>query len=96
MIEIGPGLGSLDEAAGPACRPGTGRWRSISICCRFLRQELASYDQVEVIQADALKIDFAALLADWPGPLRLAANLPYYITTSVLEKVLSERPDLAS
>lgn len=95
VIEIGPGLGSLTKQLARRA----GRVLAVEIdqhLLPVLRQELASYDQVEVIQADALKIDFAALLADWPGPRRLAANLPYYITTSVLEKVLSERPDLAS
>lgn len=95
VIEIGPGLGSLTRVLARQA----GRVVAIEIDRHLLpalQQVLASCDQVDIIQADAMQVHFDQLLSDWPGPLRLAANLPYYITTGVLEKILSERPDLAS
>lgn len=55
-------------------------------------ETLADYDNVEVINQDILKTDLPAMIAehlDADHPLKLVANLPYYITTPILMGVLS-------
>ena len=59
----------------------------------LLAETLAEYENVTVVEGDVLKVDLAALIRDeFPG-LRVAvcANLPYYITSPIVMKLLEER-----
>ncbi len=91
VLEIGPGAGALtlDLAA------AAGRLIALELdqkLARLLSDRLAGQAKARVIQADALKVDLAELTSDWPGPVLVTANLPYYITTLLLEKVICELP----
>lgn len=88
VIEIGPGRGAL--TAHLAARAG----RLIAIeldaaLAEGLRARFAGRRHFEVIQADVLEVD----LAQW-GPAVVAGNLPYYITSPILDHVLGMTPDL--
>lgn len=91
VIEIGPGLGALTvELAAQA-----GKVVAIEIDHRLippLQQFLSAFSNVEIIEQDALKTDLRRLAESWPGPVKVAANLPYYITTPLIEKMLVELP----
>jgi 16S rRNA (adenine1518-N6/adenine1519-N6)-dimethyltransferase len=91
VIEIGPGLGALTrELAATA-----GRIVAVEIdrhLIPLLEQVLMKCDNCRILNQDALKTDLAALAAEWPGPTLVAANLPYYITTPIIEKILCELP----
>lgn len=89
VVEIGPGIGTLTEAL--AARAG--RVIAIEFDRRFppiLRETLAESGNVEIIEADAMAVDFAALPANC-----LVANLPYNIGTALIVKVLTGAPNIA-
>ena len=85
VLEIGPGIGTmtqyLAEAARKVCAVEIDR-NLIPI----LEETLGGYDNVEVINEDILKVDVAALAREENGgrPIKVVANLPYYITTPII------------
>ena len=94
VMEIGPGLGVLTrELAGQA-----GRVVAIELdnkMADILRETLASFSNVTIINEDVLKIDPAALLREQFPPevsdslgYKVVANLPYYIASPVLRHFL--------
>jgi 16S rRNA (adenine1518-N6/adenine1519-N6)-dimethyltransferase len=90
-IEIGPGAGALTHYLALAARHVI----AIEIdrtLIPVLQQELATDTNVTLVQADALEVDFGALLREHLGdetvPLRFVGNLPYYITSALVRKML--------
>lgn len=89
IIEIGPGIGTLTEKLAERYAKVV----AIEIdrtLLPVLDETLADFPNVKVINADAMKTDFAALVAEeFPG-MRVAvcANLPYYITSPVIMRLL--------
>lgn len=89
LVEIGPGLGALTvpllEAAGALAVIELDR-----DVIPHLREACGAAPALRVIQADALKVDYAALAAELaPGArIRLAGNLPYNISTPLLFHLL--------
>ncbi len=86
VLEIGPGLGSLTLGLAAAVR----RVTAIEIDAGFvgvLVDVLSGCDNVEVVHADALTVDLAALLGD--RRVRVVANLPYNIATPLLFHLLA-------
>ena len=97
MLEIGPGFGALTKPLSARCR----RIISLEIddtLLPILRVALEKCENAEVVLGDVMKTDLAALVREklGDGPLRVAANLPYYITTDVLTKLLTELPQARS
>lgn len=97
-IEIGPGIGALTEQIAQRAD----RVVAFEIDQRLLpilEDTLGEYDNVEVINQDILKANVEKVIADQfePGqPVRVVANLPYYITTPILMKLLMDRLPIAS
>ncbi len=90
VVEVGAGLGSLTLALANAGAHVV----AIEVDPRLvaiLRETVAGLD-VDVVQADALRLDWEALLGDLPGPVALVANLPYSVATPVVVRVLEEAP----
>lgn len=86
MIEIGAGTGALTRHL--AAR--TGRLIAIeadSVLAGRLREKFAQAANIEIVPDDILEID----LSQW-GPAIIAGNLPYYITSPILKKVLALGP----
>jgi 16S rRNA (adenine1518-N6/adenine1519-N6)-dimethyltransferase len=87
LIEIGPGPGALT-------RPLLEALGSLTVIeldrdmIPFLRENCGDHPGLQIIQADALKFDFAALASD--RKLRLCGNLPYNISTPLLFHLLSQ------
>lgn len=93
VIEIGPGMGVLTAAAAERA----GKVIAIEIDKKLipiLKETLAEYDNVEVINADIMKTDLTEIVeANRPsdgGKVRVIGNLPYYITTPIIMKLLEE------
>jgi 16S rRNA (adenine1518-N6/adenine1519-N6)-dimethyltransferase len=98
-IEIGPGAGALTHSLASAARQVI----AIEIdrtLIPVLQQEMATASNVTLIQADALEVDFAALLRKHAGdatlPVRFVGNLPYYITSALVRKMLEARLNVQS
>ncbi|QNM04410.1 16S rRNA (adenine(1518)-N(6)/adenine(1519)-N(6))-dimethyltransferase RsmA [Qiania dongpingensis] len=85
VLEIGPGIGTmtqyLAEAARAVCAVEIDR-NLIPI----LEETLSGYENVTVINEDILKVDVAKLAEEENGgrPIKVVANLPYYITTPII------------
>lgn len=91
VIEIGPGLGHLTRVLAASA----GKVLAIELDERLiplLRREFAASPNVEVVQADALSFPYASL----PGRWKVVANLPYYISTAVLQELIAHRDRFAS
>ena len=90
VIEIGAGLGTLSVALAARAQ----RVIALEIdagLVRALRAERVLPDNVELIHADALEVDFSALVR---GPTRLVANLPYSVASPLLRRLLDLRGEL--
>lgn len=92
-IEIGPGIGALTEHLARTA----GHVVAFEIDQRLLpvlEDTLAPYDNVEVIHADILKANILEVmhekLSDYKDVM-VVANLPYYVTTPILIKLLMEK-----
>lgn len=79
LVEIGPGLGAMTEPLAERCE----RLMVIELD-RDLARRLRQRPALEVIEADVLKVDFAALATRCGRPLRVVGNLPYNISTPIL------------
>ncbi len=84
MVEIGPGLAALTQPLVERL----GRLIVIELD-RDLAARLRGHGQLQVIEADVLKVDFAAIAAQANHPkLRIVGNLPYNISTPILFHLL--------
>lgn len=89
ILEIGPGIGTLTRAL-------CARYRRVIALeidrnlIPVLEETLADFDNATVVNADVMKTDLAELLAPAfaEGPVAVCANLPYYITSPILMKLL--------
>ena len=89
IIEIGPGIGCLTQELAERYK----RVVAIEIdkgLIPVLSRTLADYDNVTVINDDVMKIDLRALVDEYSSgmPVSVCANLPYYITTPILMRLL--------
>jgi 16S rRNA (adenine1518-N6/adenine1519-N6)-dimethyltransferase len=91
VLEVGPGLGHLTcllaERAGKVLALELDE-RLIPI----LQKEFINKQSVELLQADALEYPYETLSGKW----KVVANLPYYISTPIIQKLLSHREKFTS
>lgn len=85
VVEIGPGIGTMTQYL---CEVA-GAVAAVEIdknLIPILHDTLSEYDNVEIINEDILKVDIAALVEEKNGgkPIKVVANLPYYITTPII------------
>lgn len=92
VIEIGPGIGALTEQLAKAA----GEVLALEIdrdLIPVLKETLADYDNVTVVNEDVLKANLPQLVqehfSDPEKPLKVVANLPYYITSPIIMNLLS-------
>ncbi|MGX4763842.1 16S rRNA (adenine(1518)-N(6)/adenine(1519)-N(6))-dimethyltransferase RsmA [Holzapfeliella sp. JNUCC 72] len=98
VLEVGPGIGSItQQLAETGCKVV-----SFEIDQRFiavLDDVLGEYDNVAIINQDVLKADLEKELSayfDLDKPVKIVANLPYYITTPIMFKLLDSPLKLTS
>lgn len=92
VLEIGPGIGALTQVLCEAAR----HVRAVEIdreLIPILEKSLSDYDNVDVINADIMDTELRDL---YPGPFKVVANLPYYITTPIVMKLLESDADIES
>lgn len=87
IIEIGPGFGSLTKGL----LEKAGKVSAIELdsdLIPILEEELNGYDNLVLLHNDALKVDFNELITDGKN-VKIVANLPYYVTTPIIVKLLT-------
>ncbi len=100
VIEIGPGLGTLtsyllEKAGKVICIELDNRM------IRILKDRFFIYNNFEIINEDVLKVDLNGLIKREKensniNSVKIVANLPYYITTPIIMKLLEEKLDIES
>ena len=92
VLEIGPGIGTLTRSLAARYRQVIALEIDRSLI-PVLRYTLEDCPNVTVVNEDVMQTDLGALLADafQAGPVAVCANLPYYITTPILMKLLESR-----
>jgi 16S rRNA (adenine1518-N6/adenine1519-N6)-dimethyltransferase len=85
MVEIGPGLAALTQPLVERL----GRLTVIELD-RDLALRLRTHGQLDVIESDVLKVDFAAIARPAGARLRVVGNLPYNISTPILFHLLDQ------
>lgn len=85
VLEIGPGIGTMTQYLACAAR----RVIAVEIdraLIPILEDTLDGYENVRIINEDVLKVDIAKLAEEENsgGPIKVVANLPYYITTPII------------
>ena len=94
VIEIGPGIGVITREAAAVAKKVV----AVEIdedLLPVLQYTLGDLNNVEVVNQDILKTDLKALIKaqDFAGKVRVIGNLPYYITTPIIMKLLEEDID---
>jgi 16S rRNA (adenine1518-N6/adenine1519-N6)-dimethyltransferase len=89
LVEIGPGLGALTLPVLERCSRLT-----VVELDRDLAARLRRNPALDVIEADVLKVDFAALARERGQALRVVGNLPYNISTPILFHLLPAAADV--
>ncbi len=89
VLEIGPGIGTMTQYLAESA----GHVTAVEIDANLmpiLEETLSDYKNVTILNEDILKTDIAELAREYGGgrPLKVVANLPYYITTPVLMELL--------
>ena len=97
VLEIGPGIGTMTQYLAEAA----GKVVAVEIdrnLLPILQETLADYDNVKVIHADVLSLDLEKLVQEENGgrPIKVVANLPYYITPPILMALFEQHVPLAN
>jgi 16S rRNA (adenine1518-N6/adenine1519-N6)-dimethyltransferase len=96
VIEIGPGIGTLTQELARKAE------KVVSIeldegLIPVLSETLSNYKNIKVLHEDALKVDFKQLIQDEGlKKVKVAANLPYYVTTPIITKLFEDKPGIDS
>ena len=97
VLEIGPGIGTMTQYL---CE----RARKVIVVeidknlIPILEETLGDYQNVEIINADILKVDIQKIVDEHNGgkPIKVVANLPYYITTPIIMGLFESHVPIAS
>ncbi len=97
VLEIGPGIGSLTQYLAEAAR----RVVAVEIdktLMPVLGDTLSEYDNVTIINNDVLKVDIEEIVQKYNEgrPIKVVANLPYYITTPIIMKLFESGAPIES
>lgn len=94
VIEIGPGIGTLTRELLKKAK----KVYAIELdsdLLPILGEELKEFNNFELIHKDALKVDFNEIIGEEKS-VKVVANLPYYVTTPIISKLLTENYNFKS
>lgn len=91
VMEVGPGIGTLTREMAKRSKKVVAIEIDKSLI-PILKDTLSDLDNAEVVNSDILRVDVNELIDEKlnGGPIKLVANLPYYITTPIVMKFLEE------
>jgi len=97
VLEIGPGIGTMTQYLAESA----GKVFAVEIdknLIPILQDTLSEYDNVTVINEDILKVDINKIVEEENGgkPIKVVANLPYYITTPIIMGLFESKVPLQS
>lgn len=96
ILEIGPGIGTMTQRLAEEA----GEVVAVEIdknLIPILDETLADYDNVTILNEDILKVDINRIVAEHGGkPIKVVANLPYYITTPIIMALFENHVPLQS
>ena len=97
VLEIGPGIGTMTQYLAQAAREVVAVEIDKALI-PILQDTLSGFPNAEVIHDDILKVDIAVLAEQRNGgrPIKVVANLPYYITTPIIMSLFESQVPLAS
>lgn len=97
VLEIGPGMGTLTEELALRAKKVVAIELD-STLLPILDETLGKYNNVEIIHGDVLKVDLVKLIEEKlnNGPVKVVANLPYYVTTPIIGKLIEDNLNLES
>jgi len=97
ILEIGPGIGTLTEQLTTVARKVIAVEIDKSLI-PILEDTLSDFDNVKVINEDILKVDIESLIKEENNgnPIKVIANLPYYITTPIIMGLLESNAPIES
>lgn len=96
ILEIGPGIGTLTQALAKEAK----KVIAVEIdknLIPVLEDTLSLYNNIEIINEDILKVDIGEIIEqNGNRPIKIVANLPYYITTPIIMKILEKHLPIES
>lgn len=97
VLEIGPGIGTMTQYLAESAREVVAVEIDRALI-PILEDTLSAYDNVTVINEDIMKVDIQQLVQerDQGRPIKVVANLPYYITTPIIMNLLEKNVPLQS
>ncbi|SDB35505.1 16S rRNA (adenine(1518)-N(6)/adenine(1519)-N(6))-dimethyltransferase RsmA [Eubacterium oxidoreducens] len=97
VLEIGPGIGTMTQRLCEAAR-AVAAVEIDKALIPILSDTLRNYENVEIINQDILKVNIEKLAQEKNGgrPIKVVANLPYYITTPIIMQLFEKNVPLKS
>lgn len=97
VLEIGPGIGTMTQYLAERAKTVVAVEIDTNLI-PILQDTLSSYNNVEIINQDILKVDINSIVEEQNGgkPIKIVANLPYYITTPIIMSLLEMHIKLQS
>ncbi len=97
VLEIGPGIGTMTQYLAESAREVVAVEIDRALI-PILQDTLSAYDNVTVLNADIMKVDVGQIVRDrnQGKPIKVVANLPYYITTPIVMSLLENHVPLQS
>lgn len=91
VLEIGPGIGTLTEELAINAKKVVAVELDRALL-PILDETLKDYNNVEIVYGDILKIDIEKIIEEklGGGPIKVVANLPYYVTTPIIAKLIED------
>lgn len=97
VLEIGPGIGTLTEELALNAKKVVAVELDKALL-PILDETLKDYNNVEIVQGDILETDIHRLIVEKleGGPIKVVANLPYYVTTPIIARLIEEDLNIES
>lgn len=94
-LEIGPGLGALTRRLADSVKKVIAVEKDRRVCAALL-ELMRGFGNVQIICEDFLELDLIRALSECPPKIKAIGNLPYYITTPIIEKLIISRDNFSS
>lgn len=97
VLEVGPGIGTLTEELASKAKKVVGVELDRGLL-PILDETLEGHDNVEIIHGDILEVDIERIIEEklGGGPIKVVANLPYYVTTPIIARLIEEDLNIES